>query len=169
MINKQTLVAEIALWFFVIAFSLQMGAGLYEMFVVTPLWSHDLPHSVREFNRDEKFALKPGENFWRFCTPAVGVTAFVSMLFGVRAGVHRRKWILMATLPTLVLVLFTYLYFAPVSMEILVRHGEGMSDAQLIEKVHQWTVLGRIRAALYVCTWLASLKALSIPAAAESK
>lgn len=168
---KRLLLAEIALWLFAIIFSLQIGAGLYESCVVTPLWSNALPASVREFNRDERFAIKPRENFWRFCTPAVGASAFAAMLSGMLlpSDARRRRWILAATLPTLLMVLFTYLYFAPVSAEILARHGEGLSDRDLLLTARQWLTLSRIRAAIYVFSWLASLKALSVQEAAKSR
>lgn len=64
------------------------------------------------------------------------------------------------------MALFTYLYFAPVSAELLTRHGEGLSDTDLTETARRWLMLSRMRAAIYVCAWLATLKALSIRAAA---
>ena len=59
------LLAEVSLWVFVVALSLQTGAGLYEMRVVTPLWSGAPPASVRGWNAEARYAVEPRAKFWR--------------------------------------------------------------------------------------------------------
>ena len=156
--------ADALLWLFVITFSLQMGAGLYEMRVVTPLWSNSPPESVHEWNVETRYTILPRESFWRYCTPAVGLTAIGALISGWGLRGKRRKWLLLATLPVIAMVFVTYAYFAPTLAEMLGKGGEGLSDQQLIEKVNQWLALSRLRAAVYTFAWLSALRALSIPA-----
>jgi hypothetical protein len=156
------LVAEISLWLFVVALSLQMGAGLYEMRVVTPLWSASPPASVRAWNADARYAIEPRAKFWRYCTAAVGLTAALALVAGLAEGGRERKWLVASSATVVVLVLLTYLYFAPALALLLERRGAGLSDEEVIERVGGWLWLGRVRAAAYVLAWLAALKALSV-------
>ena len=156
------LLAEVSLWLFVVALSLQMGAGLYEMRVVTPLWSRSPPASVRGWNADEGYAVEPRARFWRYCTPAVGLTAALALVAGLTKGGRERKWLVASSATVVVQVLATYLYFAPALAVLLERRGAGLSDEQVIERVGSWLWLGRVRAAAYVLAWLAALKALSV-------
>lgn len=63
---KRLPLAESALWLFAIIFSLQIGAGLYEACVVTPLWSQALPASVREFISRRKICDQAARKFLAF-------------------------------------------------------------------------------------------------------
>lgn len=156
------LVAEVSLWLFVVALSLQMGAGLYEMRVVTPLWSGEPPASVRGWNADGRYAVEPRAKFWRYCTAAVGLTAALALAFGWAEGGRRRKWVVVSAVTVILLVFVTYVYFAPSLAELLERRGAGLSDEQITERVSSWLWLSRVRAAAYVLAWLAALKALSV-------
>lgn len=156
------LFARVSLWLFVVALSLQMGAGLYEMRVVTPLWSASPPASVRAWNADGARAIEPRAKFWRYCTPLVGLTAALALVAGLTKGGRERKWLVASAVTVIVLVLATYLYFAPTLAVLLERRGAGLSDEQVVERVGGWLWLGRVRATAYVLAWLAALKALSV-------
>ena len=154
--------ARVSLWLFVVALSLQMGAGLYEMRVVTPLWSASPPASVRAWNADGARAIEPRAKFWRYCTAAVGLTAALALVSALTEGGRRRKWVVASAVTVIVLVFVTYVYFAPTLAVLLERRGAGLSDEQVVERVGSWLWLGRVRAAAYVLAWLAALKALSV-------
>ena len=155
-------VAEVSVWLFVVALSLQMGAGLYEMRVVTPLWSAAPPASVRAWNADGARAIEPRAKFWLYCTPAVGLTAALALVAGLTKGGRERRWLVASSATAVVLVLATYLYFAPALAVLLERRGAGLSDREVVEREGGWLWLGRVRAAAYVLAWLAALKALSV-------
>ena len=157
--------ASIFLWLFVISFSLQIGAGLYEMRVVTPLWAAAPPASVRGWNAAPQPPILPRERFWRYCTPAVGLFAACALLFGwLNGGQRRRKWLLASAVPVLLMVFATYLYFAPALAELLTAGGGALSDNELTVKAERWLRLSRWRAVVYAVAWLAALRAFQLPA-----
>lgn len=161
------LLAEVTLWLFVVALSLQTGAGLYELRVVTPLWSGSPPASVRGWNAEARYAVEPRAKFWRYCTPAVGLAAALALVFGLSESGRRRKWVVASSAVVVVLVFVTYVYFAPTLAGLLERRGEGLSDEQVTERVGSWLLLSSLRAAAYAAAWLAALKALSTPGSRE--
>lgn len=157
------LLAEVSLWLFVVALGLQTGAGLYEMRVVTPLWSRAPPESVRGWNAEARYAVEPRARFWRYCTPAVGLAALLALVFGLTTSGTRRTLVVASSITVLALVVVTYAYFAPTLASLLERRGAGLGDGQITERVSDWLWLGRVRALLYVAAWLAALKALGTP------
>ena len=162
--------ASIFLWLFVLSFSLQMGAGLYEMRVVTPLWAAALPTSIRTWNAEPRPDLLPRERFWRYCTPAVGSFAAGALLFGWLGGGRRqRKWLLASAVPVLLMIAATYLYFAPALAELLAAGGGALSDNEITAKAERWLMLSRWRAIVYAAAWLAALRAFQLSARANEE
>jgi hypothetical protein len=155
--TPRQLAAELCLWLFVITLSLQMGAGLYELRVVTPLWADAPPASVREWNWDALRSIEPRARFWRYCTAAVGLTALGALISGWMAGGRRRAWLFGSTVMALALIAATYLYFAPALAQLLDARGAGLGDEEIKRRVSVWLWLSRARAAAYIAAWLAAL------------
>lgn len=153
--TPRQLAAELCLWLFVITLSLQMGAGLYELRVVTPLWADAPPASVRESNRDALRSIEPRARFWRYCTAAVGLTALGALSYGWRAGSVARG--------SLALRSRRWRWSPPLISTSLRRsrnfwtRGAGLGDEEIKRRVSVWLWLGRARAAAYVAAWLAAL------------
>lgn len=157
-------IAQIFLWLFVVCFSLEIGAGLYETLVVVPLWSASPPESVWGWNADPRYAVRAVEKLWRFLTPALGLSAAAALLSGLQTPRDvRRKWLLASTVPALVLVATIYLYFAPTTAELFASQARGTDAAdEVTAKTRQWLALNRVRAVVFALAWLASLRALSV-------
>ena len=161
---QRPLIAKALLWLFIITFSLYMGAGLYEMRVVAPLWSAAPPGSIREWNSELRYKILPRERFWRFGTPALGLAAAGALISGWWIGTGRRKWLLGATIPVMLMIAATYLYFAPTLAEMLDAKNATLGDEEIIQRVNRWLWLSRLRAVVYVAAWLAGLRALCLSA-----
>ncbi len=161
---QRDFISKIFLWLFVVALSLQMGAGLYEMRVVTPLWSGSPPASVRDWNSDARYAIEPRARFWRYCTAAVGLAAVGALVSAWLSRACRRGWLVASAVTVILLVLATYLYFAPALAELLAERGAPLSDEEIAERVSRWLWWSRVRATVYACAWLAALWAFSATA-----
>ncbi len=170
--TRQFSIAQIFLWLFVIALGIEIGAGLYETLVVMPLWTLAPPDSVNAYYQhnaaNPQFALNAGGRFWMFFTPLVGLLAIATLLSGLRTRPEHRKWRIAGTVLTLIVVMFTFVWFVP---NIIQLTGEGvmaMSSDEVTSLTNWWVRLNWVRAVLYLAGWLTALRALSIPPKVES-
>ncbi len=158
-------ISRALLWLYVIWFGLEIGAGIFEMRVIIPLWATAPPESVWRFNElrtaHPQFALDAGHHFWMFSTPGLGLIALVTLIaaFATR-GAHRR-WLITSTVVTLVVVAATLLYFVPNIIAI----GASMPSANgshLAAMVHRWVSWNWLRLILYLGAWICALRALTL-------
>ncbi len=160
-------IAQIILWLFVIARGITIGGGLYETFVVMPLWSLAPPDSVIAYHHhnaaNPQFAINAGGRFWMFFTPLVGLLSIATLLSGWRTRPKHRKWRITGSVLTLVVVVFTFVWFVP---NIILLTGKGvlaMNPDEVKSLTNWWVRLNWLRAVFYLTGWLAALRALSIP------
>ena len=159
------------MWLFVIALGITIGGGLYETLVLMPLWSLAPPDSVIAFYQhniaNPQFVTNQGGRFWIFFTPFLGLTAIATLVSGLRTRPEHRKWRIVGTVLTLIVVVFTFVWFIP---NIILLSGKGvmaMSLDEVTSLTNWWVRLNWVRAILYSAAWLAALRALSIPPKVE--
>jgi hypothetical protein len=155
-------VARIALWLFVIALGLDLGAGIYEGRIVVPLWANGVPDTLAEGNPFARVAIDAGMRFWAYMTSTVAVLAVVALLSGLTAPAAQRAWQTFATLFELVAVAMTLLYFRPTLVRLFIGHGEGLSAHAVTSIVHRWVLWSRVRIGISFIAWLAALYALTL-------
>ena len=164
--KKQISIAHIFLWIFVVALGIELGAGLYETFVVMPVWVSSPPDSVIAFYRlnaaNPQFALNAGGRFWMVATPLVGLLAIATLLSGLRTRPPHRKWRIAGTSLALVVVVSTFAWFVP-NIKILGQGGAGLSADQITNLTNWWVRLNWVRVVLYSAGWLAGLRAMTLP------
>ena len=170
--KKQISFAKIILFIFVAALGIELGAGLYETFVVMPAWVSSPPESVIGYYRlnaaNPQFALNAGPRFWMFMTPFVGLMALLALVTSFRTRPEHRKWRLAGTILALIVVAATFAWFVP---NIIRLHSEAvltMSGEQVTSLTNWWANLNWVRVVVYSAGWLAALKALTIPPISES-
>ena len=166
--NAHARAAQILLWCFVIALGVLIGGAVYETLVITPLWAGSPPESVRGWNADPRYAILPVK-FWGIFTPLVTLLALLALISGWRTTPARRRWLLAAALCFGASVLSTALFFVPTIVELLAQKGAGLSAAEITSKAQQWVAFNWLRLAAVAAAWLASLRALSIPPAAQPR
>ena len=158
--------AQIFLWLFVVALGIEIGAGLYETFVVLPLWTSAPPDSVTAFHQhnvaNPQFTLNPGGRFWMFATPLVGLLALATLLSGLRTRPQHRRWRIAGTVLALVVVAATFAWFVPNIIRLQGKDVMAMSAAEVTSLTKRWVGLNWVRVVLYVAGWLSALRALSI-------
>ncbi|MDX6614304.1 MAG: hypothetical protein QOD75_3490 [Blastocatellia bacterium] len=168
---NQLSLPQIILWLFVIVLGIEIGAGMYEMLVVVPVWSAAPPDSVLGYFHhnvaNAQFALNAGGRFWLFFTPLTGLLAIATFLSGLRTAPEHRKCRMIGAGLAIVVVAATFAWFVP---NIITLLGEGvtkLSGAEITRITNWWVRLNWVRAAAYIAGWLSALRALTIPSARE--
>jgi hypothetical protein len=158
---------RIFLWLYLLLFSVQLGAGLYETLVVVPVWSASPPQSVWGWNAlreaNPELAIDSGRRFWIFVTPAVGLLSVAALLTGWQTGPEHRAWLLAATLTSFVMVLITFAYFVPTLIGLMKSRPDDDAAARVASKARLWATLNWVRVAVLIAAWLCALRALQIP------
>ncbi len=153
---------ETTLWLFICFGALVLGATVFQMIVLVPMMSQDLPASLLAFNQN---GVKPAI-FWTSPLLAAG------FLFGiVTAVLHwrtaRRAWLLAAILLVIFAAIFDVVYCLPRlgKMGFLLDGAPAINDtAQLARVAREWIRADFLRFwALILPAFLCSLRALSIP------
>ena len=76
-------ICRVLLWLCVIWLGLEIGAGIFEIRVIVPLWASAPPESTWAFNAfrnsHPEFALDAGNRFWIISTPGLGLVALFSL------------------------------------------------------------------------------------------
>ena len=164
--KRQFSIAQLFLWFFVIALGIEIGAGLYETLVVLPLWDGAPPDSVRAYYQHiatyPQFAPDAGHRFWMFSTPLVGLTAAAALFSGLRTRPPHRQWRMAGTILALVVVMATFAWFVPHIIRLYSKDVLTMSDGEVTGLTHMWVGLNWVRVVLYSAGWLSALRALGI-------
>lgn len=150
--------SRLTLWFAALVLGVHIGAAVYEMVVVTPLWAGNPPQSVRGFNPVAEFAIQP----LTYKMPAIVALAFVSFaLMSVAVGrATGRVWTLLAGALGLALAAATASHAIPILRRTIVENGAGLTDAQIVEHVHAWLVWSRLRLAGLIVAWTAIIVGL---------
>ena len=152
--------AHIILWFFIVVLGLNMGAGLYEGWIVVPLWAGGIPETLEEGNAYRRVAINAGVRFWAYMTSAAGIFALLALVFGFWAPAPQRIWQIAAGGMEVVAVAMTLLYFRPTLVRLFMGHGTGLSAAKIASTVHRWVTWNRVRLAITFLAWISSLYAL---------
>jgi Domain of unknown function (DUF1772) len=163
---KTSRLSRIFLWLFVIFLSLGIGAGMYETLVIWPAEFGAPPQSIwtlSDFWR-EHANLRPnaGLGFWIFLTPITGLLALVNCIFALRSSGKYRSWLLLASVPTVIVIAITFIYFVPTLGVIWTSQRNGLSGEEVAAKVHMWVMLNWVRTVIMTIAWLFLLRAFSL-------
>ena len=152
------MMTRLILWLAVLVLGIHIGAAVYEMVVITPLWAGNPPASVRGFNPVADFAIEP-LSYKRPAIIVLAVTAFGLLSVGSRRGAGR-AWSLLAGAIVLALAAATVLHAFPILRRTIGTNGAGLSDLQIVEHVNAWLLWSRVRVAGLALAWAAAVAAL---------
>ena len=162
--------AQITLWCFVIFLSIDVGARLYETRVIVPRWSASPPESVWEWAdlraTNAQVAIDPGSRFWTYVTPATGLFALLAFAFSLATEGPRRKWCLIGTILTLVIVAATRIYFVPNIILLIGPNSHNIDGVKVKALANQWVMWNYVRIGVGIVGWLSVLRAFSLPSSA---
>ena len=154
-------IGRILIWMTVIAWGFWLGGLMYEMIVIMPLWSANLPNSVVEWNSRPDFVMNPT----RFYVPIVITLILSSLLATILAwkSSNKRLWLILSTVCAITVFVFTLIYFFPKN-EILFRNqNAGLSGEEITAIANAWIRGNWIRVGMMIVGFFAALKAFSLP------
>ena len=137
-----------------LAFALHLGAALYELVVVYPLWSHDLPKSVAAWT-----AMNARPDSTRVFTPLVVAILFstgMAWISGITTRGWRRGWLTLALLAAAGSAQLTWLQVLPVERELFGPAALGAgTEAIVIGLTGDWIRWSAIRLVVLLAgAWL---------------
>ena len=153
--------ARILLWITVIAWGFWLGGLIYEMVVITPLWSANLPNSVIEWNTRPDFVINPT----RFYLPIVLALILSSLLATILnwKSDSRRIWLILSTVCVITTFAFTLVYFFPKNEVLFRSQFTGLSGEEITMIANAWTRANWIRVGIMIVGFFAALRAFNLP------
>lgn len=164
--TKRFSIAQIILWLFIISLGIEIGAGLYEIFVLVPLWA-DSADSVIAFYRQniasQNLRINAGGRFWMFASPLLTLLSVAVMLSGRKTNLEQRRWRMRAGGLVFLVMCGTFGWFVPNIMTLQSEKVLTMNPETVASIAFWWSHLNWLRAFLAIVAWLFALRALSIP------
>ncbi len=154
--KTQTGFPRIALWLFVLSAGILTGGSIFEGMVLTPLWSHSLPESVRQWPHGTIQS-----KFFAFATPLYALATLLILLAARWMPPQQRRWSLIAGLCGLVVVIATFTFFFPILQKTEGAQGAGLTDDEIRVMVQQFKTWHWGRWALLLGGWISGLRAFS--------
>lgn len=154
--------AHVVVWLFVLAAGLLLGGSIFEGVVLTPMWSSNLPDSVREW----KHGGVQG-SFFAVATPLYGLLSLMLIAFAFGMPGKQKKWSLVAGLVGVAVIVMTFAFFLPILQQTEFNQGAGLSDEEITRLVTQFKTWHWGRWAAIIISWLAGLRTLSLSASNE--
>jgi uncharacterized membrane protein len=159
---------NVCLWIAVVTVAISVGGNLFQSTVVDPVWSASPPESVEAFVSQtslvsgvKRFHQSPIYLFGLLCLVASPVLAWNRPAM--------RKWLLIAAVIYIGIIVVTVLYFYPMNGELgFLGTHPSTNAATLIRTTHQWILADRIRQAFRVAAFLCVLKAMVLSGAAAT-
>ena len=137
-----------------------VGGALYELLVIDPLWSAHPPESVRTWNVNPLFVIKPAA-FWSQMGFLLSLSPIAALATNWRMP-QRRKWLLITAACAAICIAISFIYFIPAITRLLEKRGDGLSDIEIKSSVRLLAALNWFKFGLLFTGWIASLRALAI-------
>lgn len=157
----------LALWLAVIGLSTWVGGTLYQMLVVVPLWSADPPESVRAFFQGTDY----NRTVLHFFGPPFMVARTLPLLAALLAGWplprHRRALLLAVLCFCVFGIVFTFALIYPINAVLFGESGGTATPEQIVDMANRWILFDRIRFAVGIVGFAATLHAFRLPVPRE--
>jgi len=156
------------LWMSVIGWGVGLGAKLFDLLVVAGAWSASPPASLALLPYGPRFPMNPGD-FFQPLSIVMAVSVVAALICGWKAPRELRVWLWLPVIMFLVIWALTPTVFWPMIRELYGSSIGRMSrtDAELVRLAHRWIVWDWFRVGLIAIGFLASVRAISLPATAN--
>jgi len=153
-------ITEILLVSFIINLGIALGAGLYEIRIVLPLWFHKA-NSNYQVNVEAMRNIDTGRKFWGFVTTMpLTLLTILNLVFACKAAAPLYGWWFSATLIILLERIGTFTFFIPTAIKL--QKGENLPVAKTSNMIFWWLRINYVRNALTFAALLIALKALLV-------
>lgn len=154
--------AQAIVWLFVLTAGILLGGSIFEGVVLTPMWSNNLPDSVRQWQHGGVQT-----SFFAVATPLYGLLSLMLIAFAFGMPVKQKKWSLVAGLVGIAVIVMTFAFFLPILQQTEFNQGAGLSGEEITRLVTQFNTWHWGRWAAIFISWLAGLRTLSLSGAGE--
>lgn len=156
----KTLLRDVPLWLSVIFGAVIVGGTVFQLMVLVPEYSRDIPSGMIEFARGK---IEPGF-FWVLVSPLTILLTLITLVTNWRTP--RKIWVILGFLTSLGASLLTGIYFMPRLMLMgLIDHNPTTDLELLTRTINEWVFADTLRFVLLILpSFLFFLKALSTPA-----
>lgn len=153
------ILSELTLWLGMLFCSIVVGATIYQMMVIVPEYSRDIPHGMIEFAHGH-FLPKA---FWTSPIMPLGCLAMIGALI-FNWNNSRRKWILLSVVLVGLAEILTIVYIYPQMKIMGLLDGNPSADLDLLTNaIRQWVLSDHLRFWLILMpSYFIYLKALTI-------
>ena len=153
--------SNVLLMLSLVGFAVNIGGTFYQMTVIIPEWSNELPLSVSRFFGDGKWAAAQSR-FWTHPLTDGGILFFIAGLIVSWRYTKRRNWMLLTLLILVPVFLSTMLWFVPHGFFPLMRDaGAGMMASEITTRAESWIFLDKVRFVGILLAFVAALQALA--------
>ena len=152
--------SEILLILAIVGLAINLGGTFYQMVVIYPEWSGQLPESLVTFFGGGRWFAAQGR-FWQHPVTDLGLPIFIAALVVSWPYKQRRNWMLLAVLVLVPIILSTALYFIPNALGLMRDAGASMSPADITARAQAWLFWDKVRFAGILLVFVATLLALS--------
>lgn len=156
------------LWASVIGWGIGLGAKLFDLLVLAGAWSASPPGSFALLPYGPRFPMDPGD-FFQPLSAVMALGMLGALISGWRARLEIRFWIWIGVIMFLIIWAITPTIFWPMIRELYGSATSKIShtDAELVQLAHRWIVWDWFRVALIAVGFIASVRAISLPAATK--
>lgn len=147
----------------IMSVAINFGGTYYQMTVLYPEWSGNLPQSLTTFFADGRWFVAQ-TRFWQNPATDIGLPAFLIALILSWPYRRRRNWMLVALLILVPIVVATGLWFIPGVLRLMRDGGVGLSPDEITRSAQAWLFWDKFRFAGVVLVFLALLFAFASPA-----
>jgi len=152
---------EILLVCSVVNLGIALGAGLYEVRVVLPLWFNKLAGGGYTVNFGNMKAIDSGRKFWGFVTTApLTLLMIANLVFCFQSRPPLHDWWVAAAIILLTERLATFTFFIPTAIKL--QKGESLTLVKMSKLVTWWVRLNYVRNGLTLAVLLGFIKALLV-------
>lgn len=161
-------VLQCFLWLSVLGFGIGLGAKLFDLVVVAGAWSASPPASFALLPYGPRYPVDPGD----FFIPLSGVIVvgiFGALATGWQSPRRLRIWLLLPAIMFLITWAVTPTVFWPMINQLYgTATGKlATTDAESIQLAQRWVIWDSIRVGLIAVSFVASVRALTLSAAAQ--
>ncbi len=149
------------LWIAVVAWGFWLGGLIYEMVVIIPLWSANLPNSVLEWNSRPDFVVNP-TRFYLPTAITLILSSLLAMILNWKSR-NQRIWLILSTICVITTFVFTLLYFFPKNDVLFRNQVSGLSGEEITAIANSWIKANYLRVMIMIIGFFAALKAFSLP------
>jgi hypothetical protein len=153
------MITTIAILLLLLAVTLSLGGGLYEILVIYPNWKHDADPLTLRAKLESSGQINAAKRFWPLVSPAQVLLSIINITLAWNYSGEAHGYWLGAAIAIFINRVITFSYFIPVMIRKIMQ-PEDIEASHLQSIVKQWTALSPLRLFPELLAWCLLIVAL---------